>query len=122
MGSSLLSASDRHIPRSLMIFTGFVCVGVMVNFTVVIPTETIEDLTLIEAAAVVGSYSVGALVGLTLFYRIGKESIRSAYILHALFMAVGNLGYALASGLFVETDALTGWLYFSRAVIGLGGL
>lgn len=115
------ASSSRRIPHNLEVFSALVCVGVMINITVVIPTETMEDLSILEAAAVVGSYSVGALSGLPLFYRVGKESVRSAYILHALLMAIGNLGYAFASGLFVSTGAGTGWLYFTRAIIGLGG-
>ena len=120
-GSMERIGAERHVPHALMVFTALICCGVMVNITVVIPTVTVDDLTLIEAGAVVGSYSMGALAGLAVFYRISKESIRSAYLLHALFMAIGNLGYAFASGLFVNTDASPGWLYFTRAIIGLEG-
>jgi hypothetical protein len=57
-----------QVPPVLMLFTGLVCMGVMVNVTVVIPTASLVGSSLLDAALVISSYSFGACAGLGLFF------------------------------------------------------
>jgi len=108
-----------QVPPVLMVFTGLVCMGVLVNVTVVIPTASLVGSSLFDAALIISSYSVGALAGLGLFYTVGRSSVRTAYLLHAVFMCIGNAGFYLAAGAFGAPNFLG--LLGSRAVIGLEG-
>jgi MFS family permease len=92
---------------------------VLVNVTVVIPTASLVGSSLFDAALIISSYSVGALAGLGLFYTVGRSSVRTAYLLHAVFMCIGNAGFYLAAGAFGAPNFLG--LLGSRAVIGLEG-
>jgi len=109
----------RQVPPVLMVFTGLVCMGVLVNVTVVIPTASLHGSSLLDAALIISSYSVGALAGLGLFYAAGRSSVRTAYLIHAVFMCIGNAGFYLAAGAFGAPSFLG--LLVSRAVIGLEG-
>ena len=113
------SHGPRQVPPVLMVFTGLVCMGVLVNVTVVIPTATLVGSSLFDAALIISSYSIGALAGLGLFYAVGRSSVRTAYLLHAVFMCIGNAGFYLAAGGFGAPSFLG--LLGSRAVIGLEG-
>ena len=108
-----------QVPPVLLLFTGLVCMGVMINVTVVIPTASLVGSSLFDAALVISAYSLGACAGLGLFYALGRSSVRTAYLLHAVFMCIGNAGFFLAAGA-LGTPSFLGVL-LSRAVIGLEG-
>ena len=108
-----------QVPTVLMVFTGLVCMGVMINVTVVIPTASLVGSSLLDAALVISSYSLGACVGLGLFYTVGRSSVRTAYLLHSVFMCIGNLSFFLAAGALGSPNFLG--VLASRAVIGLEG-
>ena len=108
-----------QVPPVLMLFTGLVCMGVMVNVTVVIPTASLVGSSLLDAALVISSYSFGACAGLGLFFAVGRSSVRTAYLLHSVFMCIGNAGFFLAAGALGSPSFLG--ILGSRAVIGLEG-
>ena len=108
-----------QVPMVLMVFTGLVCMGVMINVTVVIPTASLVGSSLLDAALVISSYSLGACAGLGLFYTVCRSSVRTAYLLHSVFMCIGNLSFFLAAGALGSPNFLG--ILASRAVIGLEG-
>jgi len=50
--------TERAVPNVLMLFTGLVVMGVMINVTVAIPTASLVGTSLLDAAFVISSYSV----------------------------------------------------------------
>eukprot|EP00930_Biecheleria_cincta_P006996 TRINITY_DN108130_c0_g1_i1.p1 TRINITY_DN108130_c0_g1~~TRINITY_DN108130_c0_g1_i1.p1 ORF type:complete len:747 (+),score=111.31 TRINITY_DN108130_c0_g1_i1:64-2304(+) len=91
------AAKATRPPAGLLWITGIVCVGIMANFTVVLPTAESTSSSLVVSGYVIASYSVGGLLGLFFFRMFGIDSLRRAYMLHAVCMIVGNLLYAHAA-------------------------
>ena len=69
-----------------------------------------------EQGLTIGTYSAGALLSLALFRNVGRRSIRAAYLLHCLFMGLGNFFYFL----FHAADNFEG-VILARLVVGLEG-
>jgi predicted MFS family arabinose efflux permease len=94
---------------------------VLTNTTVIVPTaqDTADGhgLSLVFSGLLISSYAFGSFFGLALFYRVGEDSFRNAYLLHCVFMCVGNLLFwisARGNGSFIGAIA-------ARFVIGLEG-
>ena len=116
VGRIAAPATTGDVPHVLLVFTGLVCTGVMINVTVVIPTATYYGTSLLSSAFIISTYSVGAMAGLALFRGVGRRSMRAAYLLHCVFMSLGNLAYWL----FTRNDSYAG-VVASRLVVGLEG-
>lgn len=87
-------------PRIITVFTGIVCVGVMANVTVIIPsaqqTAEASGAGLAFSGGIIAVYSIGALCSLPVFASFSVAELKSAFLLHAFCMTVGNLGLGLA--------------------------
>jgi hypothetical protein len=117
VGRIAAPATTGDVPHVLLVFTGLVFTGVMINATVVIPTATYYGTSLLSSAFIISTYSVGAMAGLALFRGVGRRSMRAAYLLHCFFMSLGNLAYWL----FTRNDDSYAGVVASRLVVGLEG-
>mmetsp|Transcript_98444 Transcript_98444/g.175333 ORF Transcript_98444/g.175333 Transcript_98444/m.175333 type:complete len:512 (+) Transcript_98444:59-1594(+) len=107
-------------PRLITWFTGVVCVGVLANCTAILPsagaTAKAAGGSLSFSGYMVGAYSLGGLAGLAIFARISVNQLRSAYLLHAACMLLGNASYTYAG--VVDNKVL---LFAARVIVGLEG-
>ena len=95
----------------------YICIYIHMAVHIYIDTYTYVNIIYIHTDVYT---QVGALVGLGLFYAVGQSSIRTAYLLHCVFMVIGNIGFFLAAGTITGEEHFLG-LLGSRAVIGLEG-
>lgn len=105
------------VPRILLIFTCWVCTGIMANFTLIMPLTIYFQGHELNAAGVVSSYAIGALLSLTFWSTYNRHAVRSAYLTHATVMVLGNLLFALGA---INSRAWT-TQYLARFVVGLEG-
>jgi len=114
------SQQPVYPPKQVLLFTGLICIGVMANVTVVIPSATHVASVATQSAAfsgvLIGQYSIGALVGLIFFAHLSIERLWGAYMAYACITVVGNAAWAF--GAVVEGPVL---LCIARATVGLGG-
>ncbi|KAJ8605562.1 hypothetical protein CTAYLR_000140 [Chrysophaeum taylorii] len=105
------------VPSVVLIFTCWVCTGIMANFTVVMPlTIYFTGGNLLRVAGIVSAYAIGAILSLFFWSTYNAHAIRPAYLTHATVMFAGNLLFA-----FADIGELTWISYVARFVIGLEG-
>ncbi|KAJ8605151.1 hypothetical protein CTAYLR_000492 [Chrysophaeum taylorii] len=117
MDVSRESSRNGEVPRVLLVFTCWVCTGIMANFTVVVPLTVYYAGKFFSSAAVVSSYALGALISLTFWSQYHSRAIRPAYLTHATVMVIGNVLFGIAST-FSRAWTLH---YLARFIVGLEG-
>jgi MFS family permease len=114
-------AADGAVPFILLAFSCTVCAGVLTNTTIIVPTaQDAADghgLSLVFSGLLISSYSIGSFFGLALFYRIGESSFRNAFLLHCVFMCLGNLLFWISA----RGDGSFIGIFAARFIIGLEG-
>lgn len=112
-------ASPDEVPRVVLVFSGLVSVGTMMNFTLAIPVSTYYASSIPLSAVVIGVYAVGALVSLGVFQQLyGVVSLRTSYLVHCASMLSGNAMLVLSAVYYSRWP----WLpYAARFVVGLEG-
>jgi MFS family permease len=114
-------ATDGAVPFVLLAFSCTICAGVLTNTTIIVPTaqHTVDGqgLSLIFSGLLISAYSVGSFFGLALFYGIGESSFRNAFLLHCVFMCLGNLLFWISA----RGDGNFLGVISARFIIGLEG-
>ena len=110
----LASSTATSPPLLIMVVTGCVVIGALVNLTDVLNSATDLSISLAYSGYLIGTYSIGAFLGLFLFFRLEVQQLRTACLFHTSSVFVGNTFYAVA--LYASSD----WLeVVSRIVVGV---
>jgi len=109
------SSTVKTPPVLILVVTACVVIGAMVNLTDILNSATDMSVSLTFSGYLIGTYCIGAYLGLFLFFRLEVEQLRTACLVHASCILVGNAFYA-----FAQCAGLVWLEVVGRILVGMG--